>query len=75
VLVVGLSKLGAPFKGGTLVPSPSFMIGDSSPARPASSLPDGPRLPPGFPLWMQSGSDAGGRRASSSNGLGSRRTC
>jgi len=56
ILVVGLSLLDAPFKGGTLVPDPDVLIGPL-PIGPAGSLdltatfPTG--LPAGLMLWFQ----------------------
>lgn len=62
-LVVGLSQINAPFKGGTLCPKPDFII-------PLPILPDGTfeitapwiaGVPPGFPITLQSwNADAGG---------------
>jgi FG-GAP-like repeat len=54
-VIAGLSELGAPFKGGLLVPAPDLVMG------PAFTAPDGalglvihwPALPPGAPIWLQ----------------------
>jgi hypothetical protein len=63
-LVIGLSQLGLPFKGGTLVPNPDLVLGGfvtdaSGGLLLASTWPAG--LPSGTPLWFQDWVvDAGG---------------
>jgi hypothetical protein len=54
-LVVGFSAITVPFKGGTLVPNPDFLL--LLPTGPAGAVPFGVTLPPGVPagvsLWFQ----------------------
>src|SRR5262245_1372541 len=53
-LVVGATQLGAPFKGGTMVPFPTFLLPLPTDASGATTLPFVlPTLPPGIPLWFQ----------------------
>jgi len=72
-LIVGLSELGIPFKGGVLVPSPDFVIGglptDGTGSMVLPVL--WPSLPPGVPIFFQHWvSDPGvANGLSASNGL------
>ena len=55
MLFVGLSELGAPFKGGTLVPAVDLLVPLTTDAAGGTSLqatwPAG--IPPGFNFWVQ----------------------
>src|SRR5262249_29833263 len=55
-LVIGLSALGAPFKGGTLIPSPDLLLGPFTTRASGTvslSAPWPAGLPSGFPLLFQ----------------------
>jgi hypothetical protein len=73
-LIVGVSKLSAPFKGGTFVPSPLLVVPLATNAQGSLTLPwtDWPAgLPPGSKLWFQVWvADPGGPAGyAASNGL------
>ncbi|MED5330418.1 MAG: hypothetical protein VX916_03920 [Planctomycetota bacterium] len=72
-LVVGLANINAPFKGGTLVPSPDMMIAIPTASNGSWSLPSPWPLPPfpGLELYLQAWyGDAGGPNGfSASNGV------
>ena len=73
-LVLGLSELGAPFKGGTLVPAADLLIGPFVTDAAGTLALGGPwpaGLPGGANLWMQAWVvDAGGPHGyAASNGL------
>jgi hypothetical protein len=72
-LVLGLSELGAPFKGGTLVPVPNVLIGLATDAGGSISLPfTWPAgVPAGTEVWLQAWiEDAAASQAlAASNGL------
>ncbi len=72
-LLVGLSELGAPFKGGTLVPAPDILVNLFTDADGGASLPAiwPGGVPAGVTLWFQAWMvDAAGPAGfSASNGL------
>ena len=73
-LVIGLAQLNAPFKGGTLVPSPDVIIGPlgtGAVGQLALGAPMAAGLPPGFAIHFQDwlADPAGVQGYAASNGL------
>jgi len=74
MLIIGVTALGVPFKGGTLIPSPNFVMpGIPLDSQGACTLPAmlPPSLPTGFVLYVQAWiADPGAAQGfASSNGL------